>query len=223
MLTVLWAAKGGAGTTVTTCALALAQPRPTMLVDLDGDVPRALGIGTRDRPGVDDWLTSDAPEDHLADLLIAGPGELVVLPARRDAAPRPTDRLRRPALDDRWAAAATWCAAWAERAERHVYVDAGTGDPPPAFIDAADRALLVTRRCFLGLSLARRLDAQPTGVVVVDEHGRTMPTRAMTDTVGAPIVARVRHERAVFQALDAGLLAAPLPRSTQRALQALLT
>ncbi|MEO1056569.1 MAG: hypothetical protein AAFY28_06585 [Actinomycetota bacterium] len=223
MLTVLWAAKGGTGTTLTTCALALAQPLPTMLVDLDGDVPRALGIGSRDRPGVDDWLASDAPADHLADLLIRGPGELVVLPAHRDTAPRPADRTRRRTLDERWAMLATWCADWAGQAERHAYVDAGTGDPPPEFIDAADRALLVTRRCFLGLSLARQLDAQPTGVILLEEHGRTMPVRAVTDAVGAPVVARVRHDRAVFQAVDAGLISAPLPRSTHRALRSLLT
>ncbi|MEM9516211.1 MAG: hypothetical protein AAGA42_15280, partial [Actinomycetota bacterium] len=223
MLTVLWAAKGGTGTTLTACALALAQPLSTMLVDLDGDVPRALGIGSRDRPGLDDWLASDAPDDHLADLLIRGPADLVILPARRDTTPRPTDRMRRPQLEERWTTLATWCADWASQADRHAYVDAGTGEPPPQFVDAADRALLVTRRCFLGLSLARQLDAHPTGLVLLDEHGRTMPTRAITEAVGAPIVARVRHERAVFQAVDAGLATAPLPRSTHRALRPLLT
>ena len=56
MVTLCWAAKGGSGTTVVAAALAIASPTPTLLVDLDGEVPTVLGMPQPDRPGVADWL-----------------------------------------------------------------------------------------------------------------------------------------------------------------------
>ena len=68
MVTLCWAAKGGSGTTVVAAALALTSARHALLVDLDGELPAALGLPEPDRPGVVDWLSSDAPPDHLHDL-----------------------------------------------------------------------------------------------------------------------------------------------------------
>ena len=78
MVTVCWAAKGGSGTTVVAATLALRAPHPSLLVDLDGELPSVLGIAQPDRPGVADWMASAAPPDHLADLTVPleGPHEL---------------------------------------------------------------------------------------------------------------------------------------------------
>lgn len=55
-----WSAKGGSGTTVIAAALALVLSRtsPTVLADLCGDIPAALGLAEPSGPGIDDWLAS---------------------------------------------------------------------------------------------------------------------------------------------------------------------
>jgi len=70
MVTLCWAAKGGSGTTVVATAMALSSSKPSLLVDLDGEIPAVLGLAESDRPGVADWLASSAEPDQLADLLI---------------------------------------------------------------------------------------------------------------------------------------------------------
>jgi len=70
MFTLCFAAKGGSGTTVVATALALTAAPPSLLVDLDGEVPAVLGLPEPDRPGVADWLASDTPADRLGELLV---------------------------------------------------------------------------------------------------------------------------------------------------------
>ena len=70
MVTLCWAAKGGSGTTVVATALALSSTRPSLLVDLDGEIPAVLGLPEPDRPGVAEWLASEAPPDQLANLMV---------------------------------------------------------------------------------------------------------------------------------------------------------
>ena len=218
MLTMLWAAKGGTGTTFVSCALALAHRHTTLIVDLDGDVPDALGLPPNDRPGAHDWLRSDAPPEHLPDLLVSATDDLVVMPAHASDTERSTEAI----APQRWAALADWCSEWHARGERSVVVDAGPGSPPESLVDVADRALLVTRRCYLALSAAHRFTGNATGIVLIDEDGRTLPSRGVTDAVGAPIAATVRYDRAAYQALDAGLLHTPLPRAVRRHLAPLV-
>ena len=57
-----WSAKGGSGTTVIAAALGLvlSHHRPTLLVDLGGDAPAALGMAEPSGPGVHDWLVVTA-------------------------------------------------------------------------------------------------------------------------------------------------------------------
>ena len=66
MITICWSAKGGSGTTVIATSLGLLTTR-SLLVDLAGDIATALGLDVGDRPGVLDWLGSDAPAEHLRD------------------------------------------------------------------------------------------------------------------------------------------------------------
>ena len=64
MYTLCWSPKGGSGTTVVAAALALlsSRERPTVLIDLGGDAPAALGLGVAGEPGVHDWIA--APHAH---------------------------------------------------------------------------------------------------------------------------------------------------------------
>lgn len=207
MLTICWAAKGGSGTTFTAAALALASDTPTVLVDLDGDLPLVLGVDDNDRAGVTDWLDSTAPAERFDRLEIP-------LGASCTLVPRGTGPLDR--RSPRWARLA---AALAARPGR-VVVDAGTGDPPAGLCAVADAVLLVTRPCYVALQRAGRSAVRPTGVILVDEPGRRLRAADVEHTVGAPIVATLLLDPKIARAVDSGLLVSRLPRDCVRQLQA---
>ena len=197
---ICWAAKGGSGTTVVACALALGagHGRPVVLVDLGGDLPTALGLPEPSGPGVTDWLispTAGAPE--LTGLGV-GVRDGVQLIPRGNAQPP----------DDQWPRLAQALALPAL-----VVVDAGTGTPPRSLHDAAEYSLLVTRPCFIALRRAQQLALRPTGIVLVDEPGRALTSSDVEHALGVPVVAEVHLDPAVARAVDAGLLVARLPRS----------
>ncbi len=199
MITLCWAAKGGSGTTVVTAAMAIATTEPTLLIDLDGDQPTVLGLPDPDGPGVHDWLRSDAEPARLVGLEIPVNQHVSLLPAGRIAAADP----------NRWAAFAGWLRA----EKRRVIIDAGSQAPPPAVFDVADQALLVTRPCYLALRAAIRQAARPTGVVLIEEPGRSLRRGDIEASLGVPIVASSLLDPAVARAVDAGLLVARLPRA----------
>jgi MinD superfamily P-loop ATPase len=223
MVTICWAVKGGSGTTVVASALALTTPRPTLLVDLDGEIPRVLGIPEPDRPGSSEWATSPAPASHLDDLLVNIGDGRELLPWRAHSSPRPT-------LDDldpgRLAEFARWIGQWRARttspqcAMGSVIVDAGTGEPPPELVDDADRLIVVTRPCYLALNRLPSLTTKPTGVVLVREPGRSLTARDVETSAGAPVVATVDYDPAVARAVDSGLLMNRLPSQVRRELRA---
>ena len=197
---VCWAAKGGSGTTVVACALALgsARSQAVTLVDLSGDCATALGMDEPTGPGVVDWLASPtAGPAELARLAVTIRDEVVLIPRGDGDAP-----------DDQWTRLATALAGTA-----NVIVDAGTGHPPQALHDAADQSLLVTRPCFIALRRAQHLVIRPTGIVLVDEPGRSLTSRDVEHALGVPVAAEIRLDPAVARAVDAGLLIARLPKS----------
>jgi len=197
---VCWAAKGGSGTTVVACALALGSARnqPTTLIDLSGDCATALGMDEPTGPGIVDWLASPT----------AGPAELnrLAVDVRDDVHLIP--RGEGPSPDDQWTRLATALAGLG-----NVIIDAGTGHPPQALHDAADQSLLVTRPCFIAIRRAQHLAIRPTGIVLVDEPGRSLTSRDVEHALGVPVAAEVRLDPAVARAVDAGLLIARLPKS----------
>jgi MinD superfamily P-loop ATPase len=199
-----WAAKGGSGTTVVACALALGSTRAqsATLVDLSGDSATALGLTEPSGPGVVDWMASPT----------AGPADLDRLAVTiRDEVrliPRGTASSPGNMPGDQWQRLA---AALGESAG--VIIDAGTGCPPRALHDAAEHSLLVTRPCFIALHRAQQLGIRPTGIVLVDEPGRALTSSDVEHALGVPVVAEVRLDPAVARAVDAGLLIARLPRS----------
>lgn len=217
MLIACWSSKGGAGTTVVACGLALhlagTAPLGALVVDLAGDVPTVLGMTGPDVPGVTDWLAS--PE--------AGPAAL----ARLEHAVAPGLGVVCAGGGD--------LAAGAGRADRlvdvlgadprHVVVDCGTvgaGGPAVAAAVAAgaSRSLLVLRPCFVALRRATTVAVRPSGVVLVREEGRVLGRRDVEDVLGVPVLVEVDADPAVARAVDAGLLATRLPRSLARAARA---
>jgi MinD-like ATPase involved in chromosome partitioning or flagellar assembly len=215
VLISLWSVKGGAGTTVVAVSLSLILDRANksgaLIVDLDGDVPAALGLPDPGDPGVSGWLSagSDVPADALARLEVpVGRGGVSLLPRGNGALTAP----------DRAEALAAILAA----DPRPVVVDCGTVSSSPvsaAFAAAATHSLLVTRACYLSLRRAATAPVRPTGVVLVNEPGRSLSRADVEQVVGAPIRAEVAVDPAVARAVDAGVLASRLPRTLERSLR----
>lgn len=205
MITLCWAAKGGSGTTVVAATLGLAATAPTLLVDLAGELPIALGLPEPDGPGVGEWLDSDAPAQRLGGLEIEVRPHLRLLPAGRVAV-GPGAR-------------------WSELADqfrgesRHIVIDAGTGPPIPIVHRCADRTWLVTRPCYLSLRAAVRHPSRPSGIVLVEEPGRSLRSVDVELAMGAPVVATILLDPAIARAVDAGLLTTRLPGAFRRCLR----
>jgi len=203
-----WSAKGGSGTTVVSAALALVLTRraPTLLIDLAGDAPAALGLAEPSGPGVAEWLASPtADAAALLRLSVDATDALRVIPRGSGNIPG----------DARWGDLAR-----ALDGHGQVVVDAGTGVPPAALLSAATHTLLVTRPCYLALRRAVASGIQPTGIVVVGEPGRALNSDDIERSLHAPVVAELQYDPAVARAVDAGLLASRLPRSLAHSLKA---
>jgi hypothetical protein len=214
--TLCWAAKGGSGTTVVTASLGLTAPRPVLLVDLAGDLPAALGIAEPHGPGVHDWLAAEADASRLADLAVAVTEGVELVPAGscRTGPDSPRWRDLAEALQ-RWATPGGGLGGHLGT----VLVDGGTGAPPEGLRRRLDRDLLVTRGCYLALRRAVTLDRRPAGVIVVEEPGRSLRPVDIETAIGSPVVAAVALDISVFRAVDAGLLAARVPRVIERDLR----
>jgi len=203
-VTVLWAAKGGSGTTVVTAGLALACTTECVLVDLAGDLPTALGVAEPSGQGVGDWLRSDAPPSALADVAVEVDRTTRLIPRGQ---PVEATSARWPELVD-----------WLVRGPT-VFVDGGTGAPPPPLLDERVRTLLVTRACYVALERAKATRCRPDGVILVAEPGRSLRRRDVERCVGARVVASVSVDIAVARAVDSGLLRARVPRLLTRELR----
>lgn len=221
MVTLCWAAKGGSGTTVVASALAIADGSPTLLVDLDGEIPSVLGLPDSDRPGLAEWLASDAPATHLDDLLIDVDDRVTLLPWRSNA-PLHAPATTGPAFAAADEARRRWFIDWLtdrSASPDRIIIDAGTGEPSADLAEMADRRLLVTRPCYLALRRAARTEARPTGVALVGEPGRSLTKRDVEYSLGVPVVASVSLDPAVARAVDAGLLTVRLPGPIRRELR----
>ena len=215
MVTLCWAAKGGSGTTVVTAALALGLRRHSLLVDLDGDLPAVLGLAESRPPGHRRLAAIRAPADHLGELVVDVDATTSLL----DAASLPRRTRPRPHRRD---ADGREFAHWLRRQHDdgiEVFVDGGTATPHDAMVAAADQVLLVTRPCYLSLRRATRSTVRPTGVILVEEPGASIKSRAVERCLGAPVVARVSVDPAIARAVDSGLLAARLPWAIGRELR----
>ena len=217
MITLCWAAKGGSGTTVVTATLALESTRPALLVDLDGEIPAVLGMPEPDRPGVADWLDSGGPSTQLDDLVIDIDDMTTLLPHRE--MPHTRSAPFAEPTEARWRELGSWLEAWARSTDGEVWIDAGTGQPPAALATCVEQRWLVTRPCYLSLRRAAGAAVRPTGVVLVDEPGRSLRVCDVERATAAPVVTRLLLDPRVARAVDAGLLMSRPPRTIRRDLR----
>jgi len=232
MLIACWSPKGGTGTTVVSCGLALvlarSQPAPArqayshqgaagvLIADLSGDVPAVLGLPTPASPGLADWLAAgpDVPGNALGHLEVdAGPG------------------LRLLAWGGELAALSAVAADGGERGEvlaealaagtRPVVADCGSAAAGAALAvaAAAEISLLVLRPCYLALRRALAAPIRPTAIVLVNEPGRALTRRDIEEVMGVPVRAEIDFDPSIARAVDAGLLAGRVPRALERALR----
>ncbi len=221
MYTLCWSAKGGSGTTVVAAALALlsARSRPTLLVDLGGDLPAALGLAEPRGPGVGDWLASPhATPDRLAALAVEVTGDLQLVPA--GALGHAGQAAGAGALDE---VQAERLAHACSEAAVDVVVDAGPHGRHRVLHGCADRSLLVVRPCYLALRRALQSAASPTGFVLVHDPARSYTAADVHRIVGAPLMAEVPWDPAVARSVDAGCLVTRMPPAIARPLARLAT
>ena len=211
MFVACWSAKGGSGTTVVAVALAtvLARSHPeVLLVDLAGDAPTVLGVPDPDGPGVGDWLAAgdDVPVDALRRLELPAAHGVRVLP-------------RGGALVDDGSGEVLAALLAAEH--RPVVVDCGSVPVGArlAIAASASTSLLVLRPCYLAMRRALAFGLRPSGVVLLDEPGRSLDAADVESILGVPVRALVPVEPWIAQAVDAGTFASRLPRRVERELR----
>ena len=174
-----------------------------------------LGLSVAEPLGVTDWLAAggDVPPDGLA-RLEARAGPHVTIVPRGDGLLTGADRA--DALVNLLAADV-----------RPVVVDCGVigaragpgGDVAFAIAASATQSLLVLRPCFIALRRAIEAPVRPSGVVLLAEPDRALTANDVEETLGVPVRAEVRVDPIVARAVDAGLLAARLPRTLERGLR----
>lgn len=206
MLIAYWAAKGGSGATVLAAAhgLAAATTGPSLLVDLDGDLPSVLGIPDPDT-GIAQWLAagSGVPADALDRIAVPVTDHLLLV-AR---GPGPLEPQRADVL-----------AGLLASTPRTVVVDGGSRPGPVAraVARAADRSVLVSRACYLAVRRQQHHDLAPTEIALVREGQRALRAEDLEAALGAPVRTVVAVDPGISRAVDAGLLRSRMPRALAR-------
>lgn len=196
-----FSSKGGVGCSVSAASLALlaAESQPTLLVDLRGELDAILGVAAPSE-GLSDWFSLDEPSPDVLQRL--------EVPVTSGLSLLPRGSCRSPARPDRYRLLSRLLGGDGRR----VIVDIGThAVPAVALIADASASVLVTRACFLALDAARR-GPMPDHILLIEEEGRALRPSDVSAAVGAEIAVRVRWHRDVARAVDAGLLAARVPR-----------
>lgn len=192
MIIALSSPKHGTGVTTTAAmtALALAATGPTVLIDLAGDQPAALGL-------------SD-PQDHQAITV--------------------TDHLRLIDASDLSPDEQTRIVTEVAESGDHAVIDAGDANHPIHDLLPADtRRAWVLRPCYLAPRRAVACTRRPDSIIVVREPQRALNTLDIEAALGIPVEATIDIDPAIARMVDAGLLAARIPRSAAHALATITT
>ncbi len=222
MITTCWSVKGGSGTTVVSCALAMlaasrtpsgsTDPRAVLIIDLCHDVASvigATGASPDDAFGFADWLTADDSVETLAlDRLISPVTEsLSLLSLGAPAASGSFDRAR---LD--------LALRWVEQQFVDVIIDAGAADSELSrwCITNSQRSLLVMRPCYLSLRSAIESTLPAHAAIVVSSDGRTLDGHDVASVLGIPVIAQLPFDPEIARLVDSGMFGQRLPRSVQR-------
>jgi MinD superfamily P-loop ATPase len=187
----------------------------SLLIDLAGDCPSAMGLPEPTGPGLTEWFAAGAevPADALGRIEHQVSEHVALLATGRgsvEGVDRAQSLLEILATE-----------------ERDVVLDLGrivgaTGtmsEVAAALATGAEQSLLVTRPCFLSLRRALASPVRPTGIVLVTEEGRALGRREVEDIIGVPVVAEVPIESSVARAVDAGTLSMRMPRGLERSLR----
>ena len=198
-VTVVAGAKGGQGCTTIAAVLAVLAAHsnyPTLLLDTQGDAAPTLGV-------------SDPPPTSTLTEAIANAAE-------------PCRGLRVATLaGDRIDAEAITAISELVAAGHRVIVDTGTDhDVLHRFDPLLPQRLLVTRPCYLALRRAVGVPFVPDHVVLIAEHQRALTERDVSLALALPVTS-VPYDPSIARAIDAGLLAARLPRCLAHALEQL--
>jgi len=206
----IWGSKGGVGCSVVTAAAATisARTKPTLVVDLAGDMGMVLGVGETG-PGLGDWFeVPDASPEALGRLEIPVTQNLSLLAMGRSLSTLEVDSAPGSQVEV--------LARVLEADRRVVLVDVGLALGRFAPVMArASRSVFVARPCYLALARVRSV-ALPDAMVVVREPGRVLTKSDMEHAVGCPVEATIQWDPAVARAVDAGLLIRRLPRSLRK-------
>lgn len=196
MFIIFTSPKNGNGVTVTAASYALLSAirgTRTVLIDLCGDQPAALGMQEPSESGVNDWLSETSSGD-ASQLLTLGRecmgGLLVVHSGSRFISGEP-----------RWSALADAISSLPYT----VIIDAGVGQLPTQLTESATKVITVVKPCYLTLRRATQLPT-PSSVFVVKEDGRALTVKDVGHVLNAPIDAEIPYEPAIGRAVDAGLL-----------------
>ncbi len=252
MIYSCWSLKGGSGTTTIATAMAMAFSResgsnPTLLVDLAGDIPFALGIVSTAPVGIGDWLAAHQKREngelesdalkHLEYEVIEGTNLLT--------------RGQKPLADileilESGAGVREIGFQVSLKAEefmnhlatetRDVIIDCGnlwdsglnitdqqkSQQPDLLFRRAVAQTAQVsyafTKSCYLSLRRLAGFHIKPKGVVLLKEPGRSLTALDVSEIVGAPIFLNIAYDTSVMRAVDGGLLSNRLPRKLERLL-----
>lgn len=225
MLTTFWSAKGGVGTTTTALIAAVNVARRgvrTVLVDLGGDMPSALGVRV--------------PVHGLTDLLALERSPSAAQVERVSEAVNPTlTILRRGSLAPDEIATAREAAVLMldavlevlGRAYQAVIVDCGCLAPNrESPVDAAwishelmrraDLRIVVTRLCYLSIARTRAalsgLGPLYTDMVIVREAGRALRVRDLDDSFGSSSIEVIEADPGIARMVDCGSLVRRAPK-----------
>jgi CO dehydrogenase nickel-insertion accessory protein CooC1 len=196
MSTIFMSPKGGNCTTVTATAYALllaARGTPTLLIDLCGDIPAALGMAEPTTPGINDWLSEHSTSDAQALVTMGTTFDTGLIVLHRGSSfvegqPRWPDLARAIAASP-----------------INVVIDAGISFIPDELRHAVSHITMVVKPCYLSLRRASRMQ-RPTELFVVCEEGRALTIKDVGHVLGMPVTCEVPHTSAISRAVDAGML-----------------
>jgi hypothetical protein len=195
-ITVCASPKGGQGCTTIAAVLAVLAARsdqPTLLLDTRGDAAAILGVSDPAPASTfaDAIANAVEPCDHLRVVSVAG-----------------------DQIDTEVISAISELVAAGHR----VRVDTGTDhDVLHRFDPLSPQRLLVTRPCYVALRRAIGVPFVPDHIVLISEDQRCLTERDVSLALALPVTS-VPYDPAIARAIDAGLLAARLPRCLANAI-----
>jgi hypothetical protein len=219
VLVCFWSPKGGSGTSVVAAAAAFVLSRDAAAVrvaDLTGDQPAVLAIAKEPPLGLHDWLRAgvDAPVDAIERFAVDVGRGVTLLPAGTGGMEGATPE------------AGAALAVGLQGDARPTMCDAGRLEVPAtrAFAEVADTCVMVVRGCYLALRHAVHHEAvaHTDGVVLIDEHGRSLGAHDVAEVLGLPVLATIEARTSTARVVDAGVLPNRVPDSVARPLRSAL-